>query len=40
MVKQEEAEIHGSVSAASTIAKTVSLVRDKVLARTEKALSV
>lgn len=39
-ISQEEAEIHGSISAAPTIVKMVSLVHDKVLAKAEKALSV
>ncbi|XP_062887396.1 general transcription factor II-I repeat domain-containing protein 2A-like isoform X1 [Mobula hypostoma] len=39
-IKQKEAEIRGSVSVTPTTAKMVSLVRDKVLAKTEKALSV
>ncbi|XP_072888810.1 putative CENPB DNA-binding domain-containing protein 1 [Hemitrygon akajei] len=39
-IKQKEAEIRGSVSVAPTKAKMVSLVRNKVLAKTEKALSV
>jgi transposase-like protein/uncharacterized protein CbrC (UPF0167 family) len=39
-IKQKEAEIRESVSVAPTTAKMVSLVRDKVLEKTEKALSV
>ncbi|XP_072909805.1 general transcription factor II-I repeat domain-containing protein 2A-like isoform X2 [Hemitrygon akajei] len=39
-MKQKEAEIRESVRTAPTTAKMVSLVRDKVLAKTEKALSV
>lgn len=37
--KQKEAEIRGRVSAGPTIAKMVSLVRDRVPAKPEKALS-
>lgn len=38
-VNQKAAEIHGSVCAAPTMANEVSLVGDKVLAKTEKLLS-
>ena len=38
--KQKEAEIRGRVSAGPTMTKMVSLVRDKVPAKPEKALSV
>lgn len=39
-IKQKEAGIRGSVSAAATRGKIVSLVPDKELAKTEKALNV
>ena len=38
--RKKEVEIHGSVSASLTMAKMVSLVCDKVLTKTEKALNV
>lgn len=39
-IKQKEVKICGSVSAVLTMAKMVSLVRDKVPAKTEKASSL
>ena len=39
-INQKAAEIHSSVCAAPTMANEVSLVGDKVLTKTEKALNV